>query len=69
MYMYIDTIVLFIYGQVHHVFFKQQYQGVEIVNADANVHVDRFGRVFHYSSSFYNSRTIVEYMSALRLTS
>jgi hypothetical protein len=36
------------------VYFKQTFRGVEIVNADLNVHVDKYGRVFSYSSSFFD---------------
>ena len=34
-------------------YLKQQYNGIVVENGDANVHVDRLGRVFSFASSFY----------------
>lgn len=43
-------------SKVTHAYLKQTYQGVEVVNGDMSVHVDEFGRVFSYSSSFFEGK-------------
>ncbi|KAI3658789.1 hypothetical protein MP638_002589 [Amoeboaphelidium occidentale] len=41
---------------VHHIYFKQRIDGIEVENGDANVNIDKNGRVVSYGSSFYQRK-------------
>ena len=40
-------------SQVMHVYVRQTVNGVEVVNGDANLNIDQFGRVISFHSSFF----------------
>src|SRR5205814_3955944 len=53
---YSDFVIKNIYKSEHneitHVYFKQIVNGLEVVNSDLNVNIDKFGRVISYGDSF-----------------
>ena len=53
-----------------HVYLKQVWQGVEVVNGDMNINVDEFGRVVSYHSSFFNGNEVEQLnLAQMQLTS
>ena len=48
---------------VTHIYCKQYHQGIEIENADANVNVDKYGRIVSFGESFHKQASITGFVN------
>lgn len=46
------------HNQVTHVYLRQVVDGLEVVNGDININVDRYGNIVSFGNSFYRGKDV-----------